>query len=88
MSLSLIEHAASLRIGSVEFVSPDEIKVGLDIEAPDGVAANAGTPRAFPVLMGMYLFQRNQAILWPGGRDRHRALAISKTKRFPGFRSD
>jgi hypothetical protein len=43
-----MEHSASLRIGAVEFVSPDEIKVGLDIEAPDGIAANAGVPRAFP----------------------------------------
>ncbi|QCZ92815.1 ATP-binding protein [Salinimonas iocasae] len=48
MSISPVEYGASLRIGSVEFVSPDEIKVGLDLEAPDGVAANAGTPRAFP----------------------------------------
>ncbi len=48
MSLSPIEHSASLRIGAVEFVSPDEIKVGLDLEAPDGIAANAGVPRAFP----------------------------------------
>jgi len=48
MSLSPMEHSASLRIGAVEFVSPDEIKVGLDLEAPDGIAANAGVPRAFP----------------------------------------
>lgn len=48
MSLSPIEHAASLRIGVVEFVSPDEIKVGLDSDAPDGIAANAGVPRSFP----------------------------------------
>lgn len=48
MSISPIEHSTSLRIGSVEFVSPDEIKVGLDLDAPDGIAANAGTPRAFP----------------------------------------
>ena len=48
MSLSPMEHNASLRIGAVEFVSPDEIKVGLDLEAPDGIAANAGVPRAFP----------------------------------------
>lgn len=48
MSISIIEHSASLRIGSIEFVSPDEIKVGLDLEAPDGIAANAGVPRAFP----------------------------------------
>lgn len=48
MSLSPVEHSASLRIGAVEFVSPDEIKVGLDLEAPDGIAANAGIPRSFP----------------------------------------
>lgn len=48
MSISPIEHSASLRIGTVEFVSPDEIKVGLDLEAPDGLAANAGIPRSFP----------------------------------------
>jgi hypothetical protein len=46
--MSPMEHSASLRIGAVEFVSPDEIKVGLDIETPDGIAANAGVPRAFP----------------------------------------
>ena len=48
MNISPIEHSASLRIGIVEFVSPSEIKVSLDLEAPDGVAANAGLPRAFP----------------------------------------
>ena len=48
MNISPIEHSASLRIGVVEFVSPSEIKVSLDLEAPDGVAANASLPRAFP----------------------------------------
>ncbi|NLD92737.1 MAG: DUF87 domain-containing protein [Fibrobacter sp.] len=48
MTFSPIEHNASLRIGSVEFVSPDELKVCLDLEAPDGISANAGIPRAFP----------------------------------------
>ncbi|MCJ7772778.1 MAG: ATP-binding protein, partial [Desulfobacterales bacterium] len=48
MSFSPIEHSASLRIGTVDFVAPDEIKVSLDLEAPDGVAANAGIPRSFP----------------------------------------
>jgi DNA helicase HerA-like ATPase len=50
-----MEHAASLRIGSVEFVSPDEIKVGLDLEAPDGTAANGGIPRSFPRINGYVL---------------------------------
>ena len=48
MNISPIEHSVSLRIGVVEFVSPSEIKVSLDLEAPDGIAANAGLPRAFP----------------------------------------
>lgn len=48
MSISPIEHNASLRIGSVEFVAPDEIKVSLDLEAPGSIAANAGIPRTFP----------------------------------------
>jgi len=55
MSPSLIERAASLRIGSVEYVSPDEIKVALDLDAPDGVAANAGIPRSFPRINGYVL---------------------------------
>ena len=33
MSQTPFEQAGSLRVGTVEFVSPDEIKVGLDIEA-------------------------------------------------------
>jgi len=42
------QHAESFRIGTVDFVSPDEIKVALDIEAPESVALNAGGPRPFP----------------------------------------
>jgi uncharacterized protein len=48
MSETPFEHAGSLRIGSVDFVSPDEIKVLLDIEAPDSIALNTGAPRPFP----------------------------------------
>jgi uncharacterized protein len=48
MSHSPIEHAESLRIGVVDFVSPDEIKVSLDIEAPESISLNAGGPRPFP----------------------------------------
>ena len=52
MSQSPFEHAGGLRIGTVEFVSPDEIKVGLDIEAPESIALNAGGPRPFPRVNG------------------------------------
>ncbi|MEW6618277.1 MAG: ATP-binding protein [bacterium] len=48
MSFTPIEYSSSLRIGTVEFVAPDEIKVSLDLESPDGIAANAGVPRSFP----------------------------------------
>ena len=39
---SPLSNADSLRIGNVDFVSPDEIKVLLDIEAPNDVALNTG----------------------------------------------
>ncbi len=56
MSISPVERAATQRIGSVEFVAPNEIKIALDLEAPDGIAANAGIlPRAFPRINGYIL---------------------------------
>lgn len=56
MSISPIEYTASQRIGSVEYVAPNEIKIVLDLEAPDGIAANAGIiPRAFPRINGYVL---------------------------------
>ncbi len=48
MSQAPFELAGSLRIGTVDFVSPDEVKVALDIEAPESLALNAGGPRPFP----------------------------------------
>lgn len=48
MSFSPLAYADSLRIGTIDYVSPDEIKVLLDIEAPDNLALNTGTPRPFP----------------------------------------
>jgi DNA helicase HerA-like ATPase len=55
MNLSPLAFAESLRIGSVDFVSPDEIKVLLDIETPDSMALNTGSPRAFPRVNGYVL---------------------------------
>lgn len=40
--------ADSLRVGHIEFVSPDKIEVMLDIQAPDATAINTGTPSSFP----------------------------------------
>lgn len=60
MSLSPLAYADSLRIGSIDFVSPDEIKVLIDIEAPDGVALNTGTPRPFPRINGYVLIPNDE----------------------------
>lgn len=63
MSLSPLAYADSLRIGTIDFVSPDEIKVLLDIEAPDGVALNTGTPRPFPRINGYVLISSDEGHL-------------------------
>ena len=57
------EQAGSLRVGTVDFVSPDEIKVALDIEAPESVALNAGGPRPFPRVNGYLLISVDEAFL-------------------------
>ena len=43
-----IEQLASLRIGTVEYISPDRIEVLLDVEAPESIALNTGKPCSFP----------------------------------------
>lgn len=63
MSLSPLAYADSLRIGTIDFVSPNEIKVLLDIEAPDGVALNTGTPRPFPRINGYVLIPSDEGYL-------------------------
>jgi len=53
----------SLRIGSVDFVSPDEVKVILDIEAPNDVALNTGVPRPFPRINSYVLIPSDSGYL-------------------------
>ena len=48
MNYSPLDQVASLRIGEVEYVSPDEIRVLLDQDSPTSIASNAGVPRPFP----------------------------------------
>lgn len=43
-----VEHVAGLRIGAVESVSPSQIRVVLELDAPQATALNAGVPTAFP----------------------------------------
>lgn len=63
MSKTPFEHAGTMRIGTVDFVSPDEIKVLLDIEAPDSVALNTGGPRPFPRVNGYVLIPVDDGFL-------------------------
>lgn len=56
---SPIEDIASLCIGSVEEVSPSEIRVSLDIDAPQATALNTGSPAPFPRING-YVIIPNQ----------------------------
>jgi len=63
VSQTPFEQVGSLRIGTVEFVSPDEIKVGLDIEAPESVALNTGGPRPFPRVNGYLLIPVDDGFL-------------------------
>ena len=49
------EQTGSLRIGTVDFVSPSELKVVLDIESPESIALNTGSPRSFPRVNGYLL---------------------------------
>ena len=53
--ISPMENLARLQIGTVDFVAPDEIKVLLDLDAPQSVAMNAGVPRPFPRINGFVL---------------------------------
>lgn len=43
-----IANAESLQIGTVDFVSPNEIKVVLNLDSPSEVALNSGVPSPFP----------------------------------------
>jgi len=63
MSRTPFELAGNFQIGTVEFVAPDEIKVSLDIEAPESVALNTGGPRPFPRVNGYLLIPVDEAFL-------------------------
>src|SRR5438094_3676373 len=50
-----IERLSNLVVGAVESVSPDEVRVVLELDAPHTTALNTGTPAAFPRLNGYVL---------------------------------
>ena len=63
MGQTPLEYVSGLRIGTVEYVSPVEIKVLLDVESPEYVALNAGTPRSFPRVNSYVLFPNEKGYL-------------------------
>jgi DNA helicase HerA-like ATPase len=63
MSLLPLEEAEGRRIGTVEYVSPSEIKVGLDVDAPSNTALNAGMPRPFPRVNGYILIPSEEGFV-------------------------
>lgn len=50
-----IERLSHLVVGEVESVSPDEIRVLLQLDAPHATALNTGTPTTFPRINGYVL---------------------------------
>lgn len=55
-----IERLSSLVVGSVESVSPNEVRILLELDAPHATALNTGTPAAFPRING-YVLIPNEA---------------------------
>jgi DNA helicase HerA-like ATPase len=55
-----IERLSNLVVGAVESVSPNEVGVLLDLDAPHATALNTGTPAAFPRING-YVLIPNEA---------------------------
>lgn len=63
MSVTPMSFAESLRIGTVDFVSPDEIRVLLELDAPNVVALNSSSPLAFPRINGYLLIPSDGGFL-------------------------
>lgn len=68
---SPISQISSLTIGTVESVSPDEIKVLLDIDSPRNTALNTGVPTPFPRINSFVLLPNESGavvgiVVWLG----------------------
>tara|TARA_R100001509_G_scaffold32112_1_gene17032 strand:+ start:9773 stop:11812 length:2040 start_codon:yes stop_codon:yes gene_type:complete len=58
-----IERLEQLRIGTVDFVSPSEIRVSLEIDTPESVSLQGGTPRNFPRINSYVLITSDDGFL-------------------------
>lgn len=63
MSYLPIERLEQLRIGTVSFVSPSEIRVSLEIDSPDSVSLQGGSPRNFPRINSYVLINSDDGFL-------------------------
>ena len=66
-----IERIATLTVGTVESVAPGEIKVLLELDAPQDTALNTGTPTRFPRINGYVLIPNESGavvglVVWLG----------------------
>ncbi len=59
MGITPVSFVRSIQIGTVDYVSPNEIIVLLDIESPESMALNTGTPHSFPRI-NSYVFIRTE----------------------------
>ena len=57
------DYTRTQTIGTVEFVSPKEIKVLLEINAPQSTAINTGIPQLFPKVNGFVLIPNESGAL-------------------------
>ena len=63
MSDTPFSQSEILRIGTVDFVSPNEIRVLLGSESPESIALNAGGVRQFPRVNGYVLIPADESFL-------------------------
>jgi len=57
------DHLRNLTVGTVDYVSPNEIKVVLDLSAPHNTAINTGVPTLFPRINGFVLIPNENGAL-------------------------
>ncbi|HCX21987.1 MAG: ATPase [Flammeovirgaceae bacterium] len=57
------DHLRNLTVGTVDYVSPNEIRVVLDLSAPQNTALNTGVPTLFPRINGFVLIPNENGAL-------------------------
>lgn len=63
MSDPPLVHLDHLRIGTVEYVSPDNIRISVDVDAPEATALNTGRPQQFPRVHSYILISADERYL-------------------------